>query len=82
MENTYARIKAMLVDHSTVGEEHVTFDARLWEDLQLDDLDLIALKKELESAYGREINSEDLHHLTTVGDLVAFVEGRLPNDQN
>ncbi len=77
MENTYAHVKAMLVDHSTVGEEHVTLDARLWEDLQLDDLDMITLKKELEAVYSRKISSEDLHHLTTVGDLVAFVESRL-----
>ena len=59
-------------DPSTVEPEH-----NLREDLGLDSLMTFELLYELEKAFDLEIPNEDLPGLQTLGDLIAYVEGRL-----
>jgi acyl carrier protein len=56
--------------HRDVGE--ISLDARL-EDLGVASIDLITLVFELEDAFGRTLEDEDIAGLTTVGSVVDFL---------
>ncbi|MBN2231366.1 MAG: acyl carrier protein [Deltaproteobacteria bacterium] len=49
----------------------------LRDDLGLDSMAIIELLYSIEDAFGLQISDEDLAGLMTVGDVAAYVEGRL-----
>jgi acyl carrier protein len=66
------RVRELLAEtlHRDVGE--ISLDARL-EDLGVASIDLITLVFELEDAFGRTLEDEDIAGLTTVGSVVDFL---------
>lgn len=54
------------------GEIHA--DSSFKEDLGADSLDLFELVMALEEEYGVEIPTEDLEQITTIGDVVKYIE--------
>lgn len=66
------RVRELLGEtlHRDVGE--ISLDDRL-EDLGVASIDLITLVFELEDAFGRTLEDEDIAGLTTVGSVVDFL---------
>ena len=71
------RIRASLAQHLKRPVESIDLDDDLREDLGLDSLKMIELVFEIEEAFDFEVPNEDLPQLTTVADVVKYVEGKL-----
>ncbi|MFR1758316.1 MAG: acyl carrier protein [Christensenellaceae bacterium] len=52
----------------------ITMDSKLTEDLKTDSVDVIEIVMNLESEFGLEFAFDDLGELTTVGDVVRYIE--------
>lgn len=77
MADTYAEVKAIIVDLLGVDESKVVPEARIREDLEADSLDLVELIMAFEDKFGGEISDEDAQKITTVGEAVKYVESHL-----
>ncbi|GAB4487653.1 MAG: acyl carrier protein [Anaerolineales bacterium] len=74
MADTYAEIKAIVVDLLGVDEGKITMDARFREDLEADSLDLVELIMAFEDKFGAEISDDDAQKITTVGEAVKYID--------
>ena len=54
--------------------ENITLKSRLIEDLGADSLDIVELLMMLEDEYGITIPDQDAMKLSTIGDIVKFME--------
>ena len=70
------KVKSIIVDQLGVAEDQVTPEAKFVEDLGADSLDQVELIMALEEAFGADIPDEEAEKLTTVGDAIAYVEGK------
>lgn len=68
------KIKKMIVNEIGVDAALITPEASFKEDLQIDSLDLFELVMTFEEEFDIEIPSSDLEKITTVGELVSYVE--------
>lgn len=76
-EDTFEKVKSIIVDLLGVEPEKVTRDARFREDLEADSLDLVELIMEVEEQFGWTVSDEEAQQLRTVGHAVDFVEQRM-----
>lgn len=76
MADTFAEVKAIIVDLLGVDESKVTSDARFREELEADSLDLVELIMAFEDKFGAEISDEDAQKITTVGEAVKYIDER------
>jgi acyl carrier protein len=72
-----ARIRAALAEHLKRDVSKVQLQDELKKDLGLDSLAMIELLFKIEEAFDLEIPNDDLSQITTVGDVIAYVEHRL-----
>ena len=72
MNAEFEKVKEIIVDSLSCDEDAVTLEANLKEDLEADSLDLFQVISEIEDAFDIQIEAEE--GLSTVGDLVAYVE--------
>lgn len=77
------RRKAMLERIAEIIKEQlnadgitITMDTSFEKDLEADSLDLFELVMTLEDEYGVEIPSEELENLTTVGEVIKYLESK------
>ena len=56
--------------------EDVTLKSRLIEDLGADSLDIVELLMMLEDEYGITIPDQDAMNMSTIGDVVKFMESQ------
>ena len=74
MADTFEQVKKIVVDLLGVESEKVTREARFREDLEADSLDLVELIMEFEEQFGETVSDEDAQQLTTVGQVVDYVD--------
>lgn len=67
------RITKIIVDRLGVDEEEVKVEASFKEDLGADSLDVVELVMELEDEFDMEISDEDAEKISTVGDVVDYI---------
>jgi acyl carrier protein len=77
MNDTEARVRAIIVDLLGVDEEKVVPSARFREDLEADSLDLVELIMAFEEEFEGEISDEEAQQITTVGEAVVYVDERM-----
>ena len=70
----YEKLKALLVDELQIDENDITPDAELSGDLGINSIELADLVMLCEETFDIEIQDEDVGNLTTVGDVVNFLE--------
>lgn len=70
----YEKLKALLVDELQIDESDITLDAELSGDLGINSIELADLVMLCEETFDIEIQDEDVGNLTTVGDVVNFLE--------
>ena len=77
MATNSERVIKIIVNQLNVREEDVKPEAKFIEDLAADSLDTVELVMALEEEFGMEIPDEEAEMLTTVGDAIKYVEGKL-----
>ena len=68
------RIKEIIVEQLGANADQVVPEAKFIEDLGADSLDTVELVMALEEEFGSEIPDEDAEKLTTVGDVIKYIE--------
>jgi len=77
MADTFQEVKEVIVELLGVDESKVTLDARFREDLEADSLDLVEMIMAFEDKFGSEISDEDAQKISTVGDIVKYIDERM-----
>ena len=77
MSEIERQVKALIVEKLGVNEEQLTNDASFTADLGADSLDTVDLINDFERVFDIEIPDEDTQNISTVGDAIAYVEGRM-----
>lgn len=74
MSDVLERVTNIIVDRLGVEQEKVTQDASFKEDLNADSLDVVELIMELEDEFNIEISDEDAEKISTVGDVLNYIQ--------
>ncbi|MCY0869215.1 MAG: acyl carrier protein [Firmicutes bacterium] len=74
MSDVYDRVKRIVVDRLGIEEAQVSPEASFKDDLGADSLDVVELVMELEDEFDLEISDEDAEKISTVGDVVRYIE--------
>lgn len=71
------KVAALLAEQFGMEPEEITEDTSL-EDLGADSVDIVELSMAMEEEFGiGEMGEEDLAKITTVSDLVNYIQGQL-----
>jgi acyl carrier protein len=76
-EEIYGQMKEILVEQLGVDEADVTMEASFQDDLDADSLDLVEMIMEMEDKFSVKISDEEAQKISTVGEAVEFVAGRV-----
>ncbi|MBI2957160.1 MAG: acyl carrier protein [Acidobacteria bacterium] len=68
------KVKQIIVEQLGVDEAEVTDTASFVDDLGADSLDQVELVMALEEAFGIEVPDEEAEKLTTVKDVIEYIE--------
>jgi acyl carrier protein len=68
------RIRSTLVELFQLKPAQITPEARLYEDLEIDSIDVVDLMDEVQKHTGRKVTPEDFRSVQTVGDLAAVMQ--------
>jgi acyl carrier protein len=67
-------IRATLRELFKLDEAKITAESRLYEDLEIDSIDVVDLMDEVQRFAGKKVTAEDFRSVRTVGDLVVVIE--------
>jgi acyl carrier protein len=76
MAEVFADVKEIIVDLLGVDEGKIKPESRFREDLEADSLDIVEMIMAMEDKFGSEISDEDAQKLTTVGEVVKYIEDK------
>ncbi|MDD5261596.1 MAG: acyl carrier protein [Methylacidiphilales bacterium] len=68
------KVKEIIVEQLSVNPEQVTPEAKFIEDLGADSLDVVELVMAFEEQFSIEVPDEDAEKLTSVGDVIKYIE--------
>lgn len=71
---TFDKVKDIIVENLGCDESEVTMEATLMDDLGADSLDAVELSLALEDELGVKIPDEDFEKMTTVKDIVDYID--------
>ncbi len=74
MSEIQAKVVEIIVDKLGVKESEVTPEASFTNHLGADSLDTVELIMEFEKAFDLQIPDEDAEKITTVGDVLNYIE--------
>jgi acyl carrier protein len=72
----FDELKAIIVDQLDTAPEDVSLASSFTDDLGADSLDMVELIMAIEEKMGVRIEQKEARNLTTVGDVLAFVEAQ------
>lgn len=73
-DDVFERVKKIIVEQLGVNAEEVVPTAVFTEDLGADSLDIVELVMAFEDEFGLEISDEDAEKISTVQDVVNYIE--------
>ena len=73
-EEIFEKVKAIIVEQLGVADTAVTMEASFIDDLGADSLDIVELIMALEEEFDLEIPEADAEKISTVGDVVEYIE--------
>ncbi|OUO95018.1 acyl carrier protein [Cloacibacillus sp. An23] len=77
MEEVQQKLKEIVMDRLNAEEDQIKPEASFVEDLGADSLDIVELIMGIEEEFDIEIPDEDAEKLTTVGEAMEYVKGKL-----
>ncbi len=77
MADVEAKVKEIIVNKLGVDEAQVVPGASFTNDLGADSLDTVELVMEFEKAFNIQIPDEDAEKITSVGDAINYVKGKV-----
>lgn len=77
MADIDAKVKEIIVSKLGVDEGQITPEASFTNDLGADSLDTVELVMEFEKAFNIQIPDEDAEKISTVGDVIKYLKGKL-----
>lgn len=76
MADNFETVKKIIVDRLGVDESEVKMEASFKDDLGADSLDVVELVMELEDEFEMEISDEDAEKISTVGEVIEYINAR------
>lgn len=73
----FERVRAVLADKLSKDEAEIQLESNIKEDLGADSLDMVEVIMGLEDEFEIEIPEEDAASITTVGEIVKYLEGKV-----
>ncbi len=74
----FETLAGLIADQFAVDADSITMDTAFEGDLGADSVDIVELSMALEEAFDvAELGEEDLSGITTVGDLVKYLQSKL-----
>ncbi len=70
----FERIKTIISNEFDINENEITLNTSLFDELDIDSLDLVDLVMTLEDEFSIELPDEALADMKTVGDVVKYIE--------
>ncbi|MBI1804208.1 MAG: acyl carrier protein [Ignavibacteriae bacterium] len=77
MANVEGKVKEIIMNKLGVEASQVTLEASFTNDLGADSLDTVELVMEFEKAFNLQIPDEDAEKISTVGDAVKYLSGKV-----
>ena len=68
------RIRQTLVELFELDPARITPESRLYEDLEIDSIDVVDLMDEVQKHTGQKVKPEDFRSVRTVSDLAAVMQ--------
>ena len=72
----FEKVKEIIASELGVEEDKITLESTFKDDLGADSLDLFQMVMSIEDEYGIENPTEDLEKMSTVGDIVKYLEDK------
>lgn len=74
----FEKVCALIAEQFGVEADSITMDTAFEDDLNADSVDIVDLSMALEEEFGvDELGEDEASGITTVGDLVLLLQGRL-----
>jgi acyl carrier protein len=73
----FEKIRKILADQLEIEENMITIESNLVDELNADSLDIVELIMDLEQEFDISIPDEDLPKVSTVNDIVSYIENQL-----
>jgi acyl carrier protein len=74
MASVFDTVKKNIVDILEVNEDEITLDSSFSDQMGADSLDLVEIITAMEEEYEIRIPDKDLEGMTTVGDMVEYLQ--------
>ena len=74
----FEKLAALIAEQFNVDADSITMDTSFTDDLNADSVDIVDLSMALEEAFGiEELGEEEASAISTVGDLVRFLQSKI-----
>jgi len=73
----FEKVKAILSAQFDVEEDSIKAETNIADDLGADSLDVVDMLMSLEDEFNVEIPDDQIDHIQTVGEVVAYIEENL-----
>ena len=74
----FEKLKSLIAEQFNVDEDSITMETSFADDLNADSVDIVDLSMALEEEFGSdELTEEETSSISTVGDLVRFLQGKV-----
>ena len=70
----FEKVCEILADKFHADASTMTMDTKVKEDLNADSLDVVELMMDLEENFGVTISDEEATQMSTIGDIVKYIE--------
>ncbi len=74
----FEKLAALIAEQFNVDADAITMDTSFTDDLNADSVDIVDLSMALEEEFGiEELGEEEASSISTVGDLVRFLQNKI-----
>lgn len=74
----FEKLSALIAEQFNIDEDSISMDTSFVDDLNADSVDLVDLSMALEEEFGiEEMKEEEVSSISTVGDLVRFLQAHV-----